>query len=363
MMTPDASDRRDHSRFSRRAMIATAAAAGAAMLAPTLAPSVVQAQNDPDFGPGDRRYPDPDLIVLDPRFTALRLGNTPIQKLWSGALWSEGPAWSGVGRFLVWSDIPNNRQMRWLEDNGEVTVFRSPSNNSNGNTFDWQGRQLSAEHGGRRVVRYEHDGSTTVIADTFDGKPFNSPNDVVVHPNGSVWFTDPPYGTRAPGSYEGPYGQQFLKNALYRADPVTGAVEKVTDEVNFPNGLCFNEDYTRLYVVNTDSPPDIRAYDVIDGAQLTNARIFTDLKFGDKIIGSDGIRADIFGNIWSGASGGPGLDGAQVFAPDGTRIGQILLPERAANITFGGPKRNRLFMAASQSLYAVYVNTRGAHIC
>jgi gluconolactonase len=322
-------------------------------------------RHDRDYSPNGPpvRYPDPDVVVLDSRFAALRVANTSIKRLHTGTLWAEGPAWCGGGRYLVWSDIPNNIQLRWLDESGHVSIFRHPSGNSNGNTFDYQGRQLSCEHLNRRVVRYEHDGSVTVLADSFEGKPLNSPNDIVVHPNGSVWFTDPPYGTRAPGGYEGtPGGEMFLKNAVYRVDPVTSAVEKLVDEIEMPNGLCFNRDYSRMYIVNTGSPHDMRVYEVVDGAKLTNGRIFSDLKFGDRQVGSDGVRVDIFDNLWASAVGGPGIDGVQVFASEGERIGQILLPERCANIAFGGAKRNRLFMAASQSLYALYVNTRGAHI-
>jgi gluconolactonase len=318
-----------------------------------------------DHGPNAQpiRYPDPDVVVLAPRFARYRVSNTPIQRLWTGALWSEGPAWNGVGRYLVWSDIPNDIQLRWLQDNGSVSVFRNPSNNSNGNTFDFQGRQVSGEHLNRRVVRYEHDGSVTVLADSYDGKRLNSPNDLVVHPDGGVWFTDPPYGTRAPGGYEGtPGGEIFLENAVYRVDPTSGTVDKVTDELDTPNGLCFSHDYARLYVVDTGAPRDIKVFDVVDGSRLTNGRQFTDMKVEGHHVGPDGVRADIDGNIWSSAGGGPGYDGVVVFSPEGEPIGQIRLPERCANVCFGGPKRNRLFMAASQSLYAVYVNTRGAHV-
>jgi gluconolactonase len=294
-----------------------------------------------------QRYPDPDIVVLDPRFARLKIGNAGIERLWTGALWAEGPAWNGVGRYLVWSDIPNNIQLRWLQENGQVSVFRSPSNNSNGNTFDPQGRQLVCEHLNRRVVRYEHDGSTTVIADAYNGKRLNSPNDLVVHQDGSVWFTDPPYGTAGHGGYEGDYGELLLKPAVYRADPTTGALDMVTDEPDGPNGLCFTPDYSGLYVIDTGQPRDIKIYDVVDGRRLTNGRQFTDMRLNGVSVGPDGMRVDI--------------DGNHIFAPDGVRIGQILLPEGCANVCFGGPKRNRLFMAASKSLYAVYVNTRGAH--
>jgi gluconolactonase len=314
----------------------------------------------PDAGP--QRYPDPDVVVLDPRFAQLIIGNTCIQRLWTGGLWAEGPAWNGVGRYLVWSDIPNNIQLRWLQDGGQVSVFRNPSANSNGNTFDFQGRQLSCEHLNRRVVRYEHDGSVTVIADAYKGQRLNSPNDLVCHPDGSVWFTDPPYGTRGVGGYEGDYGELFLKPAVYRADPATGALEMVTDEPDRPNGLCLSPDYRSLYVIDTGKPRDIKIYDVGDGSHLANGRQFTDMHLNGVSVGPDGMRVDIDGNVWAAAGwAGPGYDGVHIFAPDGTRIGQILLPEGCANVCFGGPKRNRLFMAASQSVYALYVNTRGAH--
>jgi gluconolactonase len=312
--------------------------------------------------PEPRRYPDADVIVLDPRFEQLRIGNTGIQRLWTGGLWTEGPAWSGVGRYLLWSDIPNNVQMRWLQETGQVTTFRNPSGNSNGNTFDWQGRQVSCEHLNRRVVRYEHDGSLTVIADAFNGQKLNSPNDVVVHRDGSVWFTDPPYGSAGVGGYEGEFGELFLKPAVYRVDSTTGRITLITDEPDHPNGLCFSPDYKRLYIVDTGAPRDIKAYDVRETDQLVNGRQFTDMHLNGVAVGPDGLRVDIHGNVWAAAGwAGPGYDGVHVFTPEGERIGQILLPEICANLCFGGPKRNRLFMTASQSVYALYVNTRGAH--
>ncbi len=302
------------------------------------------------------QYPDPDIIALDPRFRRYIVGNTVIKRLHIGTLWAEGPAWNGVGRYLVWSDIPNNVQMRWIEEDGRVTVFRNPSGYSNGNTFDYEGRQLSCEHGGRRVVRYEPNGTVTVIAEKFQGKRLNSPNDVVVHPDGSIWFTDPTYGIR--GNYEGFKGEQELKEAVYRAEPKTGQLDKVTDEVGGPNGICFSPDYKKLYVADTGMPRDIKVWDV-DGKTLRNGKRFVQLDIPGTGAPSaaDGIRCDADGNIWAGAR-----PGVQVVAPTGERIGMIRLPETCANVCFGGLRRNRLFMTASQSLYVVYVETTGAHI-
>ncbi len=309
------------------------------------------------------RYPDPDVVVLDSRFEKYKLGNTPIQRLHTGALWAEGCAWNGVGRYLVWSDIPNDRQFRWLDEDGHVSVFRNPSNNSNGNTFDFEGRQLSCEHGTRRVVRYEHNGSITVLADKWNGKPLNAPNDIVVHPDGGIWFTDPGYGAMM--NYEGHKGDLQIKEAIYRIDPRTLKFDLVTDEGFKPNGLCFSPDYKKLYVADTGGPVPrgIDVYDVVDGTKLKGRRRFCSMELSGKSGNADGIRADVDGNVWAAAGWvGEGYDGVHVFAPDGQRIGQIRLPEICANICFGGAKRNRLFMAASQSLYAVYLETQGAHV-
>ncbi len=332
-----------------------------------LAAAVAGAQRD-WTGRTPLRYPDPDILVLDKRFARYKIGNTPIRRLHTGMLWAEGPAWNGVGRYLVWSDIPNNTQMRWLEEDGHVSVFRAPAGQSNGNTFDWEGRQISCEHANRRVVRYEPGGGTTVLADRWQGKPFNAPNDVVVDPDGGVWFTDPGYGSLL--NYEGNKGPLQLKEAVYRLDAKTGKVELVTDELYKPNGLCFSPDYRKLYIADTgvthypQAPTNIQVWDVVSGGRLRNGRQFASMALPGKGAGvADGIRADVDGNVWAGAGWvGEGYDGVHVFAADGQRIGMILLPEICSNVCFGGTRRNRLFMTASQSLYAVYVETQGAHI-
>ena len=315
------------------------------------------------------RYPDPDIIALDKRFNKYKIGNTPIQRLYTGTLWSEGPAWNPQGQYLVWSDIPNDRQLRWLQEDGHVSTMRQPSGYSNGNTFDYEGRQLSCEHGNRRVVRYEHNGLVSAVAEKWDGKILNGPNDIVVHPDGGIWFTDPGYGTLM--DYEGHKGELLLKEAVYRIDAKTGQMTKVTDELYKPNGICFSPDYKKAYICDTgathypEAPKNIKVYDVADGKTLRNGRQYISMDLPGKGAGmADGIRADTDGNIWVGAGWvGAGYDGVHVFTPEGQRIGQILLPEICANVCFGGPKRNRLFMAAGQSLYAVYVEAHGAHIC
>jgi gluconolactonase len=380
------------------------AAVGAAVLAPGIARA--QARLGPpstittpprDFGPNGAPttyFTDPDVLTVEPAFDGLRQPNAPIQRLWTGALWSEGPAWNSVGRYLVWSDIPNNRQMRWLEDDGHVSVLRSPSNNSNGNTFDFAGRQLSCEHLTRRVVRYELDGSATIIASMFNGKRLNSPNDVVQHPDGSYWFTDPPYGAQfyegtvdaagGPANKAGRMNprlgqppeigsyQRELPTAVYRVDP-SGAMTQVVgeDQVPDPNGLCFSPDYKKLYVISTGQGPgdtiaggkgDMYVFDVGADNRLSRGRLFSAFMIDGVKCGPDGVRADVDGNLWCSSNAGRavGYSGVTVWNPAGALIGRIRLPEICGNVCFGGPKRNRLFMAASQSLYAVYTGTQGA---
>jgi len=335
----------------------TAALGGAVLTQTSAAQNRINPVPAPRNWSGDQpiQYPDPDIIALDERFRRYIVANTVIRRLHFGTLWAEGPAWNGVGRYLVWSDIPNNVQMRWIEDDNRVTVFRNPSGYSNGNTFDYEGRQLSCEHGGRRVVRYEYNGTVTVIADKFEGKRLNSPNDIVVHPDGGIWFTDPPYGIS--GYYEGFKGDKEVKEAVYRVDGKTGQMEKMTDDVSGPNGICFSPDYKKVYLADTGTR-EIKAWD-LDGKTIRNGKRFVvlDIPGTNMPSAADGIRCDIDGNIWAGAR-----PGVQVITPGGERIGMIRMPETCANICFGGVKRNRLFIAGSQSLYAVYVQTIGAHI-
>ena len=303
------------------------------------------------------RYPDPAIEILDPRFAKYRIFSAAVERLATGLRWAEGPVWFGDGRCLLWSDIPNNRVMRWDEETGAVGVFRKPSNFANGHTRDRQGRLLSCEHGTRRVTRTEYDGSITVILDHFEGKRLNSPNDIVVKSDDSIWFTDPPFGILM--NYEGYAAEPELATNIYRVDGQTGAASVVSGDVSRPNGLCFSPDERRLYVVESGLlPRRIRVFDLTDdGRRLANDRVFLQTEME---AAPDGFRCDVDGNLWAGWGSGEGRDGVMVFAPDATPIGRIALPERCANLCFGGPARNRLFMAASQSVYALYVNTQGA---
>jgi gluconolactonase len=303
------------------------------------------------------RYPDPAVRVLDPRFNRYRLPLAGVERLATGMRWCEGPVWFGDLRSLLWNDIPNNRTMRWDEETGAVSVFRKPSNNANGNTRDRQGRLVTCEHDSRRVTRTEYDGTITVVCDRFQGKRLNSPNDVVVKSDGSIWFSDPQFGIL--GYYEGHLDTPELPMNVYRVDGVTGAVSVVADGLNAPNGLCFSPDETRLYIVESRAEPrNVRVYDVVgDGTRLEGGEILIDSGAQGT---PDGIRCDVDGNLWCGWGMGAELDGVMVFSPQGEPLGHIALPERCANLCFGGRWRNRLFMAASHSVYALYVNTQGA---
>jgi len=303
------------------------------------------------------RYPDETVEVLDTSFGKYRLPQASVEHLADGCRWSEGPVWFGDGRFLLWSDIPNNRMMKWEEETGAVSVFRKPSHYSNGNTRDRQGRLVTCEHDARRVTRTEHDGTITILMDHFDGKPLNSPNDIVVKSDGSVWFTDPPFGIA--GHYEGHPAPQELPTNIYRLDPETGQASVVSGDVIYPNGLCFSPDEKLLYVVESRSTPrHILAFDVTgSGTTLSGKRILIDPGPDGT---PDGIRCDVHGNIWAGWGMTDELDGVRIFNPDGRAVGHVHLPERCANLCFGGVWRNRLFMAASHSVYSLYVNTQGA---
>jgi gluconolactonase len=303
------------------------------------------------------RYPDPAVQILDPSFAKYRLALASVERLATGMRWCEGPVWFGDLRCLLWSDIPNNRMMRWDEETGAVSVFRKPSNNANGNTRDRQGRLITCEHDARRVTRTEIDGSITVLMDKHDGKLLNSPNDVVVKSDHSIWFTDPQFGIL--GNYEGHVAEQELPTNVYRLDPRSGRATVMAGDISGPNGLAFSPDEEILYIVaSRASPRQILAYDVVDdGAGIANGRVLITAEADGT---PDGFRIDVDGNLWCGwGMGRSELDGVKVFNAQGKPIGFIALPERCANLCFGGVKRNRLFMAASHSVYSLYVNTQG----
>jgi gluconolactonase len=352
--------------MKRRAFMGVAAGAAAAL---SLEPPAIAVQekkkgtNIFQERKGPVAYPDPAVEVVDARFGKYVVGNAAVERLYTGTRWSEGPVWFGDGGYLLWSDIPNNQMLRWMEATGEVSVYRSPSNYSNGNYRDRQGRLLTCEHDSRRLTRTEYDGTITVLMDGFQSKRLNAPNDLAVHSDGAIWFSDPGYGIMS--DYEGHKAAFELPAVVYRLDPKTREATVVASDMDKPNGICFSPDEKKLYIVDTGAPRHegdphpIRVYDVVDGLRLKNGRLFANMAPGS----SDGIRCDVDGNVWSAAGwAGGGFNGVHVFAPDGALIGKIHLPETCANLCFGGVKKNRLFMAASQSLYAVYVNTQGAQM-
>ncbi len=299
-----------------------------------------------------------DIQVLDPRFKRMFAGWARVERLWTGARWSEGPVWFPAGRCLIWSDIPNNRMLRWIEESGAVSVFRAPSNNSNGNTIDNQGRLVTCEHLTRRVTRTEVDGSVAVVADRWQGRRLNSPNDVVVKSDDSVWFSDPAYGIDT--DTEGARAEPEIDGChVYRVD-AGGAVERVIDDMVRPNGLAFSPDERLLYVADTgathkeNGPRHIRRFAVsADGKSLSGGAVFAESTSGL----FDGFRVDRQGRIWTSCE-----EGVHCYDPDGTLIGKILIPETVANLTFGGAKRNRLFICGTSSLYAVMLMTNGSRL-
>jgi gluconolactonase len=338
--------------MQRRTFLAGAAAAAATTLKPANA-DVLPLGNLPNW-----RYPDPRVEVLDKRFTA-KVGNAAIERVATGFRWAEGPVYIRDGGYLLWSDIPNNRIMRWSEDDGHVSVFRASSNYSNGNTRDREGRLITCEHDARRVTRTEPDGTITVLIDSFQGKKLNAPNDVVVAADGAVWFTDPGYGIF--GNYEGHKADLELPAQVYRLDVKTGQATVVTNDLDKPNGLAFSPDEKKLYIVDSGlthgGRSNLRVFDV-NGDKLTNSKVFAE-NFAPGF--TDGVRTDIDGNVWCSMGwADPKEDGVRCYAPNGDLIGKIHLPETCANLCFGGKKRNRLFMTASTSVYATYVETQGA---
>ena len=294
--------------------------------------------------------------VIEKEFESCFIGHARVERLWTGARWTEGPAWFAAGRYLVWSDIPNNRMMRWDDTDGSVSVFREPANNSNGHTVDGQGRLVSCEHLTRRVTRTEHDGSITVLADAWEGKRLNSPNDVVVRSDGSIWFTDPSYGIMM--DYEGERAESEIGAChVYRVDPDTRAVTAVATDFVKPNGLAFSRDGKTLFVADTGGthtpggPAHVRKFSVSDdGKMLSGGDVFAECTNGF----FDGFRLDHDGRIWSSAA-----DGVHCINSQGALIGKVHIPEIISNVCFGGAKLNRLFVTATSSLYSVFLNVNG----
>ena len=363
----DRTDEKKSPASGRRNFLATAVAAVAVPAAAT-ATSVFAGTDkfarDRDWtGVQPITYPEPAFEVMDNRFTG-RQGNATLQRIWHGtgndaALWCEGPVWMGDWGSLLWSDIPNNRVLRWNEDDGHVSVYQKDSGYSNGHSRDNQGRLIALEHDTRRVRRREYDGSWTVLCDSFNGKKLNSPNDAAVHPDGSIYFTDPGYGIMGP--YEGHKAEFELPTRVYRIDPAGKVTIAAEGPMRRPNGICFSPDYKRCYVVDTGAtdgpgnPANIILFDV-KGTALSNPRIFADFAPGF----TDGIRCDTDGNVWCGWGwGGVETNGVRVHHPDGTLLAFLHTPEVVANLCFGGVKRNRLFMCGSTSIYSMYVNAVG----
>jgi gluconolactonase len=351
----------------------TVKAASAATVTPfgqTGAPTPIT--DPPPLGPlPGSRYPDPHLesmkkppVSWGPADFPAFAGTMAVERVATGFRWAEGPVYFPAGRYLLFSDIPNNRIMRFSEDDGHLSVFRQPSMNSNGNTIDREGRLITCEHSGRRVTRTELDGSITIIADKYNGKKLNSPNDAVVASDGSIWFTDPIYGIG--GYYEGVKAEpEQEKHNVYRVDPKSGDIRVVVDDFVEPNGIALSPDEKKLYVIDTgftdgpDNPSHIRVFDMDVGAgKVSNSKVFAEMP---KPSITDGMRCDTAGRVWCSVGwGDPNEDGVRCYTPDGDLLGKIHIPETVANLCFGGMQRNRLYICGSTSLYAVYTSAQGA---